>query len=120
MAGQIVMSWDNEYISNMSFANGWNKAKMITFKEIWSKYHLNDMQAGCEHQRKYMPIVKMLTTDKFFYADNYSDIVKLPLYGHCYECDYRYGTAWLRKEVPNNVIEWLLSLPDTEKTPAWI
>lgn len=30
----------------------------------------------------------------------------------CPDCGYKYGTAWLRKKVPADVIEWLEALPD--------
>ena len=29
---------------------------------------------------------------------------------------YQYGTAWLREEVPDHVLEWLFSLPGTGDT----
>lgn len=36
--------------SNFHFAEGWNAARLIKFKETWERWHLNDMRAGCEHQ----------------------------------------------------------------------
>lgn len=38
------------------------------------------------------------------------------------ECDngYRYGSAWLKRDIPADVLEFLQSLPDTDVTPAWI
>lgn len=38
----------------------------------------------------------------------------------CPVCGYQYGTAWVREEVPQNVIDWLFNLPDTDKIPAWV
>lgn len=38
--------------SDITFAPGWDKEKWFDFLEVWSKWHLNDMRAGCEHQRK--------------------------------------------------------------------
>ncbi len=38
----------------------------------------------------------------------------------CPTCGYKYGTAWKKSEVPPDVIKWLFSLPDTDKTPAWV
>lgn len=38
----------------------------------------------------------------------------------CPVCGYKYGTAWLKENVPDAVINFLLALPDTDKTPAWI
>lgn len=38
----------------------------------------------------------------------------------CEVCGYKYGTAWLREEVPADVLEFLQSLPETDQTPAWV
>lgn len=32
-------------------ASGWNKEMITRLKNIWELWHLNDMHAGCEHQR---------------------------------------------------------------------
>lgn len=31
-----------------------------------------------------------------------------------------YGGQWWREEVPGDVLDWLRSLPDTDKVPAWV
>ena len=33
------------------YAAGWDAEKVKAFKEVWERWHLNDMRAGCEHQR---------------------------------------------------------------------
>ncbi len=33
---------------------------------------------------------------------------------------YRYGSAWLKEAVPEDVLTWLNGLPDTDKAPAWV
>lgn len=38
----------------------------------------------------------------------------------CPVCGYKYGTSWKKEEVPEDVIDWLFSLPETEVEPAWI
>lgn len=38
----------------------------------------------------------------------------------CPECGYRYGTEWLREEVPEDILEWLSGLPESKVEPAWI
>lgn len=38
----------------------------------------------------------------------------------CPVCGYKYGTKGLRRELPDHVVEFLQSLPDTDKTPAWV
>lgn len=38
----------------------------------------------------------------------------------CPVCGYKYGSTWLKKEVPQEVIDWLFNLPDADITPAWV
>jgi len=37
----------------------------------------------------------------------------------CPVCGYKYGTNWLREELPKEVVEFLVALPDTDIQPAW-
>lgn len=38
----------------------------------------------------------------------------------CPICGYKYGTSWVKEDVPEEIIEWLENLPDTKITPAWV
>lgn len=38
----------------------------------------------------------------------------------CEVCGYKYGSAWLREEVPTDVLAFLQGLPDTDVKPAWV
>lgn len=38
----------------------------------------------------------------------------------CPVCGYKYGSSWLKEEVPQDVIDWLFSLPEPTVTPAWV
>lgn len=38
----------------------------------------------------------------------------------CPVCGYKYGTKWLIEEVPEDVLEFLYSLPESVKKPAWV
>lgn len=102
--GQIDMGINeigvDSYIEK--YAIGWNKEMMEKFFDVWKNWHLNDLQAGCEHQRE-------------MEWGKEEDIGK-----PCPVCGYKYGTAWLRKEVPEDVLEFLQNLPETDKTPAWV
>lgn len=44
--GQIQLT-----IEPGQLGEGWTRTKLDRLINIWEKYHLNDMQAGCEHQR---------------------------------------------------------------------
>jgi hypothetical protein len=58
--------------------------------KIWEEYHLNDMQAGCEHQRS-----------NPYFNKPYNEIEDKV----CPECGYVYGSAWLTKEIPADVLK---------------
>lgn len=38
----------------------------------------------------------------------------------CPVCGYKYGTSWLKEKVPQDVLDWLFALPETERRPAWV
>lgn len=80
---------------------GWDLKMVEQLRAVWDEWHLNDMRAGCVHQRaaKWDPQTS----------------VGKP----CPECGYRYGWAWLFEEVPADVLEFLRGLPDaSEDLPA--
>lgn len=192
--GQIVMSeWNIG-----TYAPGWDAEIEKKFREIWDTWHLNDMRAGCQHQRgpewepkditiyhfrlsdqvekeikaaKKRALAVLLTGETFtptidevkvctledritsptaelpeflkpyyvpngpqYAGDHYNKPFEVKksnwvnpsehpegyLSKPCPVCDYKYGHAWIREEVPAEVIEFLKSLPDTDKTPAWV
>ena len=80
----------------------WAKEMVDKLCDIWDHWHLNDMRAGCEHQRALG-----------WKGESY---IGKP----CPVCGYKYGTAWLKEEVPDDVIKWLESLPESEIKLAWI
>lgn len=47
-AGQITL----EPEAFTEFAKGWDGAKVAELAKVWDRWHLNDMRAGCEHQRQ--------------------------------------------------------------------
>ena len=105
--GQINMSW-GEYNKFNRWGPGWNKAKEKRFLEIWKEYHLNDMQAACEHQRELGWTYKEHYNKDTFKGED------------CPVCGYSIGSAWLNKEVPEDVIKWLFNLPNSKTMPAWV
>lgn len=38
----------------------------------------------------------------------------------CPICGYKYGTSWIKEEVPEDIIKWLFELPETKIKPAWV
>jgi hypothetical protein len=86
-------------------AYGWSRDLLRRFNEAWDKWHLNNMHAGCTHQDE-------LGWD---YSKDQSILSK-----PCPVCGYKWGTAWNTVPVPNDVLNFLKSLPDSEVAPAWV
>lgn len=55
---------------------------------LWDRWHLNDMQAGCDHQR---------ALGWTLYDEHPSE--------PCPTCGYRFGSAWLYEEPPADLLE---------------
>ncbi|MCP4204243.1 MAG: hypothetical protein GY769_20190 [bacterium] len=152
--------------------------------DLWKRWHLNDMNAGCEHQRATLDLSKtveivtyqltsealsesgaVMTRAKKLLRDGETvqlsaedrALAALPfqmttapdadsigsgrykvvkretksvgwvnvnehpdglLSKPCPECGYKYGTAWLREEVPADVIAELHALPTSDALPT--
>jgi len=56
-------------------------------KDLWTRWHLNDMRAGCEHQR---------ALGWTSYAEHPAE--------PCPECGYKFGSAWLFEPLPPGFI----------------
>ena len=117
--GQIV--WHEWEISQ--YAPGFDADTERKLREIWGAWHLNDMQAGSPAQTAYLKAHPV--EDRSAYFTKASEALAAaglnpdPNYLHDGK-PYRYGSAWLRVEVPQDVLDWLRALPDTDITPAWI
>jgi hypothetical protein len=114
-AGQVEMGFDHldksqndpRYdhpvkASELRFSAGWNRSKWHKFLDAWHRWHLNDLHAECEHQQ-----ARGIT-----YQSDPANV--------CEVCGYKIGSAWTSRTVPQDVIEFLQSLPDTDKTPEWV
>lgn len=66
--------------------------RMREIHAVWKRWHLNDMHAGCEHQRAF-------ESEPY---DRHAGEV-------CPVCGYEYGTEWKREELPQSVIDQVRS-----------
>ena len=64
-----------------------DKATYLEILRLWKNYHLNGMNAGCEHQKEGSPVGSV-----------------------CPVCGYRYGSAWLYREIPEKDLEAIKNL----------
>lgn len=108
----------------------WTKEMVEKFCSIWKEWHLNDMCPECEHQRalgwpelaREKVVIqkhgKETTEERGFirFEEDDRGILCKP----CPVCGYKYGTQWKKKEAPQDVIDFLMSLPETKVQPAWI
>lgn len=140
--GQIIMDfkeYDNRgfmSLDDITPATGWDRAMIKTLLDIWDKWHLNDMQSACEHQRalgwtyedhRGMYVEKHKKHPRYL-IDEYDNGEDHDLYiifdefkGHlCPVCGYSIGSAWLFEPVPDDVITQLSNMPDTTIRPAWV
>ena len=93
-----------------------DNAKAQRMVEIWKRWHLNDMRAGCEHQRAEKWEERRIDPKELpNHAGNRDEqgIIAtwvLPsehkdgsLTKACPTCGYKYGSQWLREEIPPEV-----------------
>ena len=102
--------------SYVSPANGWDADKIERFLFLWDRWHLNDCRAGTPKQEEMIRQWKE-SGWKYYYAEACE---RLDAAGMLTDEGYKYGSRWLYEEVPDEVLEFLRSLPATDKTPAWI
>jgi hypothetical protein len=121
--GQII-----EAVRECKPANGWTHAELNKLADVWARWHLNDMRAGCEHQRaegwNKRPIDPSRPTDTYgthFEGQRQASWNMLAwvrpedhpdglLTRPCPVCGYRYGTAWLTEELPQEIRDYVESL----------
>jgi len=134
--GQIDRHLKSEQFAE--FAPGWNAEAVEKLLATWDRWHLNNMRAGCEHQRaekwNERPIdpSKPLdvygkhcgpngpTTWNMLTWVTRKDHPKGLMCEPCPTCGYKHGTAWLHEPVPDEVLSYLGGLPSTDKQPAWV
>lgn len=107
-------------------APGLTLADLRKLADLWDHWHLNDMQAGCSHQRAIADKLGKSAHDVFITANTSREVDASGIarvtgyYGHgpdgkqvsrartvCPICSYSYGSAWLREDVPADVLAFL-------------
>ena len=71
--------------------------------DIWDNWHLNDMNAACEHQ-------KLLVRHLYKNGLEYKDVINYPEIQMCPICGYSYGTEWKFMRIPDYVLIFLINL----------
>lgn len=79
----IISGQCRDALDNMvSYASGWDRSKVELLSWIWEDWHLNDMNAACDHQKRHAGL----------------DSPVCPVTG------YKYGHSWLVRELPDEII----------------
>ena len=93
MSGQIWQYLQSLNSEDYQLQEGWTEEMYRRLLDIWERWHLNDMRAGCVHQRA---------------MDwNVDEHLGKP----CPICGYKYGYVWIFEPIPDEIIEWLFNLP---------
>ncbi len=106
-------------------SKAWPAARIRKLLSIWERWHLNDMRAGCKHQRAWswntLPIDPAQPTGRYITLGRYTGWNMLTwitrkehphgLLSHpCPVCGYKYGSAWLYEPLPQDVIDFIQPL----------
>lgn len=76
--------------------------------DIWSEYHLNDLQSGTKNQTEHL-------TKELHRADHYEEACKyLENVGLFKDRGYKYGHGWLCKEIPAEIVAEIMTWKDVD------
>lgn len=104
--GQIDMHEWEDYTP----AKGIDLARI---RAIWERWYLNDMRAGSPAQEQYLRDNPMTVTYPESHYDKAVEVLTaVGLHPDPNHDNYKYGSAWLSEPVPQEVIDYLFSLPD--------
>jgi hypothetical protein len=113
-AGHIVMhEWHIR-----TYKDGWDKSLEKEFRAVWDRWHLNDMRAGTKEQEEMIRV--MIKAGALKENCTYDERCKALDTACMYEVEhngqkYKYGHAWLFEDVPEDVLQFLLELPEGSK-----
>lgn len=114
-AGQI-----GDHLEIREFAANWDGAKVKRLAEIWDRWHLNDMQAGTPRQEEFL---RSIRGEFPGYPVSHYEWAKERLAAVGLQPDpdtgYSYGSAWLRVDVPAEVLDEIRAFPDTDRVCPW-
>lgn len=91
---------------------GLQKEDLRTLHWFWTRWNLNDLRAGSPKQ---MEEIWRLRREGIQYE--YKEMCEyLKTKGLYVDNGYRYGSGWIKEDVPEIVIKWLFSLPGSGDT----
>lgn len=101
----------------------WNAEDVSKFQKIWKRWHLNELNGGSPKQEAFLRELDA-KNEGIGYQQACEALKEAGIYEDAdfiYKGKpYRYGSAWLKEEVPVEVLEWLQNLPESAVKPAWV
>lgn len=114
--GQIV-----DELVEVNLAKDWDISTRDKFINVWKEWHLNDMKAGSPRQEAF--IKEWAKKHPYDYTEVCKALEEAGLLidmEYIYnDKPYKYGTSWLRIEVPADVLKFLSELPETSIHTSW-
>lgn len=112
-------------------AEFWDTNAVSELYRIWKIWNLNDLRPYCSCQRDLG--WRIIGDKRVTITNSITDKEEQRLLGHltkehhpagllgepCPKCGYKYGSQWLKEEIPNDVIEWLDSLLEVDEVPKF-
>ena len=84
----------------------------VEVKEVWQRWHLNDMRAGTPKQEKAIKefVASERTKNRYAFVDYDEQCKHLESIGLLVDkldngSDYKYGSGWLKEELPAEIVE---------------
>ena len=93
-------------------APGFTKDDVVRFCHLWERWHLNDMRAGTPKQEEAVRQWRKVSKNAS-YKDTCEMLESINL---LFDNGYKYGSKWLKEDVPAEVLEWLFTLPGVGNT----
>lgn len=117
-AHRSALDNNNQYVdlvtpSQIHFARGWSAEMWLDLLDVWARWHLNTLRGGDKHQES---AKRALGITNETYTNICVELAKINLYD---SDGYKYGTAWQREDVPNDILQFLSALPDADIPCAW-
>lgn len=101
----------------------WNSKSIRKFFDAWERWHSNDMQACLPAQEQFLRenLIKGVMDHYTRACEALAATGLYPDSNYIRKGEpYKYGSAWLFEELPNDVLEYFASLPESKLTPAWV
>lgn len=96
-------------------AEGWGSEDVRALQDVWDRWHLNNMRSGSPAQEEWLRTRPRLRS----YNEKCEVLAYQGLDPDPDHDDYKYGSAWLHEDVPDNVLDYLWGLPNTTLAHPW-